>query len=947
MIANTRKPIAFVLVIVVGLFVTESSFGGDVALVVRSPDPNGSPRPAKDSTDVPLRTSIYLELASTQSAKSAAIDPDSVSITLKKNQGETVPILTPRRRFSPGFSGKIAPKQDFSGGRSLAVYIEPAQPLEPSTRYTITVFSDIIRPKDKDKKNQDTDKKPIDPQSKIDRPAAGRSGSVSKPAPEAGSWSFTTEAKPSIHPITLPLDLSQKTVEWHGAFFSGLCNVVFCTQDKNYGPTYELMAQSRKLHPRAWSYQRDFWPTGMDHRPPTLLADNLPNIVRERETRRIAAIKPTEKGASLRVEDFFGHEQYGIPSNRKLSDDYHPGDEVLIADGVHDARSKVVAVKDDAATVIVTPFANPEEGWKIDYEGELPDREDPDAPGFFPPGGCYLRKYAPHGTACYYWGRLDKEWDRTHQKFGRRLMVNFADAAGDLSRDGRNWTTPKDYVQWHHVAEKIAGHVIDRYGKASLDFTWSVFNEPDLGALFWRADWNELQKFYDYTSDAILRAFEDRGYDSNRVFIGGLELGGIFGVNLRLREFLAHCSPRARAEGAVPLNAAFADPRLEAKRSKRVETLCREHNGKGAPCDFISIHSYNRAEIMAAKLIQAKKTALDIDADYYKNLWINSHESCPDWAPPPDEAAADMYKGDGYFPTWCLDVVHRMLVQADQDPRFSHGETILTVWPPPEDFAGMNAITRIIRCDDDGDGRSDRTLTVPTPIFHALALLSDMGNRYHVLRERNVGGCKIAGFASRGDLGVLRVLVFTHDTRDTQSRSDSAYDVSLEIDGLLDARKNNQSFHLIEYLIDRDHNSPYRLIKELESKRSSVRAEATVVDRLTRELEQGDADAKIAAIDKIRALDSETRREFAGSILKTAGETRDQRVRDAALKALIGGFGPPAYSRHDIERISEKTACKPTAETTINPDSAGKLHAKIRLATNGCAFFVIKPDEVK
>ena len=125
-------------------------------------------------------------------------------------------------------------------------------------------------------------------------------------------------------------------------------------------------------------------------------------------------------------------------------------------------------------------------------------------------------------------------------------MVNFADAPGDLSRDGRSWTTVKDYAQWHDVARTIAGHVIDRYGDAALGFTWSVFNEPDLGRLFWRADWDELQRFYDYTTDAILRAFEDRGYDSSKVFIGGLELGGIFGTNLKLREFLAHCSPRAR-----------------------------------------------------------------------------------------------------------------------------------------------------------------------------------------------------------------------------------------------------------------------------------------------------------------------------------------------------------------------------------------------------------------
>ena len=73
-------------------------------------------------------------------------------------------------------------------------------------------------------------------------------------------------------------------------------------------------------------------------------------------------------------------------------------------------------------------------------------------------------------------------------------------------------------------------------------------------------------------------------------------------------------------------------------------------------------------------------------------LWVNSHEACPDWMPPPDEAAADAYLGNGYFSSWCADVVHRQLQRAARDPRYAYGETILTVWPPPDNFAGLNAV---------------------------------------------------------------------------------------------------------------------------------------------------------------------------------------------------------------------------------------------------------------
>ena len=82
--------------------------------------------------------------------------------------------------------------------------------------------------------------------------------------------------------------------------------------------------------------------------------------------------------------------------------------------------------------------------------------------------------------------------------------------------------------------------------------------------------------------------------------------------------------------------------------------------------------------MMAAKLIRAKEIALEVDAEYYRELWADSHEACPDWMPPPDEAARDSYLGDGYFVSWCADVVHRQLLRAQADCRFAYGQTLLT-----------------------------------------------------------------------------------------------------------------------------------------------------------------------------------------------------------------------------------------------------------------------------
>ena len=114
---------------------------------------------------------------------------------------------------------------------------------------------------------------------------------------------------------------------------------------------------------------------------------------------------------------------------------------------------------------------------------------------------------------------------------------------------------------------------------------------------------------------------------------------------------------------------------------------------------------------------------MEVDSEYFAGLWVNSFESCPDWAPPPDTAAADSYLGSGYFSTWCADVTRRRLAAAAEDPRYGFGETILTFWPwPNSNFRGHNNATQVIGVDDDGDGRKDRDETVALPILRFLGL---------------------------------------------------------------------------------------------------------------------------------------------------------------------------------------------------------------------------------
>ncbi len=727
------------------------------------------PRPNPGVKNVPLHTCFFVIIGSDD--VSDRVQADSVAITLLPDGGEAFPVLRPNQTFTNGYSGVLFPVDDNRYGRGLAAYVESDIPLTPNTQYQITVTAESAR-------------------------------GASLPEEEQ-SWHFTTEAAPDAYSLAFSLDLAKgPDVQWHGEFFNSLAKPAFCTSSRSRLPHYDLIAEAQQDFPHAWNLQRDAYLAGFEHQPDPF--KNFPNIVREQETRRITAVARTEDVVSLHVEDFFGHEQYGIPSNRPLSEDYHPGDEILIADGVHSARAFVVAAHDAVGVVNVTDFDDPADGWKIDYTRPLPETENPDAPGLFPPGGTYLRKFAPVGTPRYYWGRVNHEWDIVYGRYGRRAIPRFADAIGCLAIDGRSGTTAKDLAQHHEVTREITRHLIERYGAATLDWPWVILNEPDLTRVYWRSqDWMELQRFYDYTADAILRAFEDSGYDSDDVQVGGLELGAIWGDrHLRLDDFLIHCSPNVDSEDAVTLNAAHADPRLDGKRSARVERLCRANNGMGAPLDFLSVHTYNGSDVAAAKLIRSKELALEIDPEYYADLPVVSHETVPTWRRIHDPGAAGMYLGNGYFTSWMADFQGRLLQQGAKDERYAHGgDLILMHWPGiVRNFDVMNDTVREIQL-------ADRSEVIPTPAFHFVNLLSTLRDDYWVFPLEQVGGHAVSGFAAMTKED-LRIVVHAHHHEDTASRSETAFEITLRLEGL-----NWERASVTEYRFDKEHNSYYRLAR--------------------------------------------------------------------------------------------------------------------------------------
>ena len=95
---------------------------------------------------------------------------------------------------------------------------------------------------------------------------------------------------------------------------------------------------------------------------------------------------------------------------------------------------------------------------------------------------------------------------------------------------------PKDYEKWSELVFQFTRHLRQRYGDAEVTtWLWEVWNEPDID--YWKGTPEEYFKLYDYTVDAVLRAFP-------HARIGGPDSTGPASPKAAafLRAFLDHCA---------------------------------------------------------------------------------------------------------------------------------------------------------------------------------------------------------------------------------------------------------------------------------------------------------------------------------------------------------------------------------------------------------------------
>jgi xylan 1,4-beta-xylosidase len=195
------------------------------------------------------------------------------------------------------------------------------------------------------------------------------------------------------------------------------------------------------------------------------------------------------------------------------------------------------------------------------------------------------------------------------------------DLAKKITSIAGGWAyPPKDYAKWAELVYRWVRHSVERYGEAEVaGWLWELWNEPDIS--YWRGTPEEYHKLYDYTADAVKRAFP-------RARMGGPHSTGPGSDRARefLRGFLEH-----------------------ALRGKNYAT-----GGTGAPLDYIGFHAKgrplvveNRVQMGIGKQLTDIDRGMEVVASFpeFKNKPIIIGESDPEGCA---ACSARYYPQNGY-----------------------------------------------------------------------------------------------------------------------------------------------------------------------------------------------------------------------------------------------------------------------------------------------------------
>jgi xylan 1,4-beta-xylosidase len=341
---------------------------------------------------------------------------------------------------------------------------------------------------------------------------------------------------------------------------------------------------------------------------------------------------------------------------------------------------------------------------------------------------------------------------------------------------------PKDYQKWAELVFRFVSHLRERYGDAETKtWMWEVWNEPDIA--YWKGTPEEFFKLYDFSVDAILRAFP-------QARVGGPDSTGASYPKAAefLSAFLEHCAHQKN----------YANGRI----GTRLDFIC--FHPKGSP-RWLGDH----VQMGIARQLASIDEGVKIVASFpeWRQTPIILGESDPEGcaACPARDNPQNAYRNGELYATYTAEVLNSTFALAAR----AHTNVVGAVtWAFEFEnqpyFAGFRELA---------------TNGIDKPVLNAFRMFSLLGSERisatssaalptdEIVRAGVRGQPDINAIATRKDHEVDILIWNYHD--DDLAASDT---IDLEISGLPVQKSHAQLEH---FRIDSNHSNAFTMWKDL------------------------------------------------------------------------------------------------------------------------------------
>lgn len=418
--------------------------------------------------------------------------------------------------------------------------------------------------------------------------------------------------------------------------------------------------------------------------------------------------------------------------------------------------------------------------------------------------GCDILQLDANGRVTYNWKTVDEVFDRILQS-GFKPIVEFGfmpDALASIPERRQRWgkaniSPPKDYNLWRDLVFETVKHFRERYGDAEVA-TWyfEVWNEPDLGWVFWiedpdpnRKPFGDIRayhKLYDYSLAAAKSAFPE------------IRVGGPASAGGDLELLLEHVTVGEKYY----------------------------HNSAPIGIDFVSTHTYGKVGSswksgQKKGILNSVKWKVDRALYHDHEKVRNKVREIPllltEVGPAGDNFS---FFNTRYVAAWMAKLVDGLLTMSqEEDKVYLPQETVY--WSGSQvvrQFESGKGIAVSLKCDGEN-------VVLKRPLFNAFEALAYLRGNYIAMTAGAQFGDAVRAIATAD--GDRVALIFYHlNENDRENSASGAVNITFSVENI-----PFQKFRVQWFGIDESHSNSYSLWKSLGSPNKLRREQYELLDR--------------------------------------------------------------------------------------------------------------------